>query len=401
MSSLAQLSSNATDHHHPMILEDIARNQLKEQAEKLGFQLVGFTPAADASTYPELCNWLENGFDASMSYIERRKHAYEHPSGVLENCKSLMLLALPYPPHPWTLPCKATSRSLETSRIPARDNQLSGTIGSYAMPKTDYHSWIRNTLKPLLAELRKMFPNSHSRIVVDTAPLLERHFAQRAGLGWIGKNTLLLNKKLGSYFFLAAILTDANLGANSHPPQTQASHCGSCQACIEACPTNAFVAPYVLNANRCISYWTIEHQGHIPPEFRKELGPWIFGCDACQIVCPWNRLQSKNPTTLPPPEPMKPNMVSEKSNPLFWLELTPENFTKTFKDTPFYRTGLLHLQRNSLCVAANLKMIAALPTIEKFLSHPDPTLQETARWAIESLRTIKSLTDPLPTENPP
>lgn len=370
-----------------MILEDIARDQLKEQAEKLGFQLVGFTPAVDAATFPDLCNWLDNGFAASMSYIERRKHAYQHPNGVLQNCKSLMLLALPYQPHPWTLPSKAISQSQKIPQVLATDTQQSSTIGAYAMAKTDYHLWIRNTLKPLLAELSKMFPNSHSRIVVDTAPLLERHFAQRAGLGWIGKNTLLLNKKLGSYFFLAAILTDANLGANSLPPQTHASHCGSCQACIEACPTNAFVAPYVLNANRCISYWTIEHQGAIPQEFRKELGPWIFGCDACQIVCPWNRKQSKTNTNTchSHPEPMKPELVSEKSNPLFWLELSPEDFIKNFKHTPFYRTGLIHLQRNSLCVAANLKMTNAIPTIEKFLSHPDPTLQETALWAIESL----------------
>lgn len=373
-----------------MILEDIARNQLKKQAENLGFQLVGFTPAADASTYPELCDWLAKGFAASMSYIERRKYAYQHPNGVLQDCNSLMLLALPYQPHPWTAPSKAIAQSQDNSPIPASPKSRYSTIGSYAMAKTDYHLWIRNALKTLVEELKKMFPNSHNRIVVDTAPLLERHFAQRAGLGWIGKNTLLLNKKLGSYFFLAAILTDANLGAIPHPPQTQASHCGSCQACIEACPTNAFVAPYVLNANRCISYWTIEHKGDIPREFRKELGPWIFGCDACQIVCPWNKIQSKKPTSHSTPEPMKPELVSEKSNPLFWLELSPEHFIKTFKHTPFYRTGLIHLQRNSLCVAANLKMTEAIPTIEKFLSHPNPTLQETALWALKSLHDSHS-----------
>lgn len=320
-----------------------------------------------------------------MSYIGRRKEAYRHPSGVLENCHSLMLLALPYQPHPWTYPSKASLQSDRTVQNSTPQLQPSGTIGSYAMAKTDYHTWIRETLKPLLAELKKMFPDSHSRTVVDTAPLLERHFAQRAGLGWIGKNTLLLNKNLGSYFFLAAILTDAKLGASPHPTQTQAAHCGSCQACLEACPTNAFVAPYILNANRCISYWTIEHKGPIPEEFRKELGPWIFGCDACQIVCPWNRKHSNNIAKTDPPEEMKPALIDEKSNPLFWLELTQEQFKKDFKETPFYRTGLIHLQRNAMCVAANLSLSNALEPLQAFLSHPDPTLHETARWAIQSI----------------
>jgi epoxyqueuosine reductase len=206
-----------------------------------------------------------------------------------------------------------------------------------------------------------------------------------------------LNKNLGSYFFLCAILTELDLCVNLLEQPTAISHCGSCQACIEACPTEAIRAPYILDANRCISYWTIEHKGDIPPKMRESIGPWIFGCDACQIVCPWN----SKPASAQLTEPNSPNThskhqpathrVEEKSDPIFWLELDEKAFQASFSNTPFWRTGLENLQRNALCVAANVGMKQAIPTIRKFLDHSNPILQETARWALQSLELQTSV----------
>ena len=367
-----------------MILEEFARKQIQTTAEQLGFNLLGFTPAKEAATFPQLCNWLENGYAASMHYIERRKDAYRHPESILPNCKSLAVLARPYPAHPWTIRNKSDRTrplSTDSSVDPKQLNlQNTGTIGSYASPHCDYHTSIRNDLKPLLAELKKMFPAAHSRIVVDTAPLLERDYARTAGLGWIGKNTLLLNKKLGSYFFLSAILTEIDLCKNMMEQAPALSHCGSCQACIDACPTEAIRAPYILDANRCISYWTIEHKGDIPPEMRESIGPWIFGCDACQIVCPWN----SKPATVQSNTPQGPDKPAEDR--LTQYRPSAHRLEEaSFSDTPFWRTGLENLQRNALCVAANIGIAQAIPSIRKFLDHANPILQETARWALQSL----------------
>ena len=159
-------------------------------------------------------------------------------------------------------------------------------LGSYASGKSDYHDLLRVRLNKLAAILASIYPDSINRGVVDTAPLMERDFAQLAGLGWIGKNTLLLNRTEGSYFFLAALLTSIEFTADQ---SFEADHCGSCTACLDACPTKAFEAPRVLNATRCISYLTIEYRGVIEAELSDKMQNWIFGCDACQIVCPWNR----------------------------------------------------------------------------------------------------------------
>jgi epoxyqueuosine reductase len=219
-----------------------------------------------------------------------------------------------------------------------------------------------------------------TRAVVDTAPILERHFANQSGLGWIGKNTMLLNRQIGSYFFLCAILTQADIAGNQVPRAKD--HCGTCTACLDACPTGAFASPYVLDANRCISYWTIEHRGQIPQAVRPSLGPWIFGCDICQMVCPWN--QRINAVI---PEEIKPFEVQEKSDCSHWLSLDQDRFDKLYRDTPFWRTGLLSMQRNALIVAANLREPSAFPWIQKFTNHPNQDLVELAHWALEEYRS--------------
>ncbi|MFM9063153.1 MAG: tRNA epoxyqueuosine(34) reductase QueG [Pirellula sp.] len=356
-------------------LIELAKSQIEMFAKEQGFQSVGFVQADDADRFPEFCEWLEHGYNASMDYLTRRMDAYRNPKGVLEDCQTLILLTLPYPSHPWTDSVKKQGRKRFVS------SDLSPTIGSYAMPTEDYHGWIRRKLKPLTRELRRMFPDCHSRVVVDTAPLLERHFASKAGLGWIGKNTMLLNRDIGSYFFLCAVLTQAKLIDSEQPERLDStSHCGTCRACLDACPTQAFVEPYVLDANRCISYWTIEHRGEIPESMRSQLGPWLFGCDMCQIVCPWNQKMAQTAV-----QDMAHESIDRKSDCLHWLCLDQDSFEKLYKDTPFARTGLLGMQRNAIIVAANMRVFKALPTIKHFATLANHPLEQTARWALAQL----------------
>lgn len=367
-----------------MLLFELARKQIKEFATDQGFHSVGFTSAHDAQRFPEFCDWLDRGFAASMGYLEKRKDSYRNPQGVLPNCRTLVLLTLPYQGHAWTRSVTKRARHREIS------SQSHATVGSYANAAEDYHLWIRRRLKPLVRELQAMFPDCHTRSVVDTAPLLERHFASQAGLGWVGKNTMLLNRQIGSYFFLCAILTQADLlkGAESdrdestgiEPQGLSSSHCGTCTACLDACPTKAFVSPYVLDANRCISYWTIEHRGEIPESMRHSIGPWLFGCDVCQIVCPWNhKAQAKVP------DPIGPGSIEQKSDCLHWLSLDQPTFDSLYKKTPFWRTGLHGMQRNAMIVAANLGIQSAIPQIREFTKHSDEHLRELAQWAIGQL----------------
>ena len=356
-------------------LIELAKSQIEIFAKEQGFQSVGFVRADDADRFPEFCDWLDHEFDASMDYLKKRREAYRNPKGVLENCETLIFLMLPYQAHPWTgfVTKQGRKRSVPSDPTP--------TIGSYAMPTEDYHVWIRKKLKPLTRELRRMFPDCHSRVVVDTAPLLERHYASRAGLGWIGKNTMLLNRQIGSYFFLCAILTQAKL--IDHEPAEcveTTSHCGTCRACLDACPTQAFVEPYVLDANRCISYWTIEHRGEIPESMRSQLGPWLFGCDICQIVCPWNQKIARSVG-----QTMTHDSIDRKSDCLHWLGLDQASFEMLYNDTPFARTGLLGMQRNAMIVAANMRVRRALPAIRGIATQANHPLEQTALWALAQL----------------
>lgn len=367
-----------------MFLNELAQKQITDLATKQGFHSVRFVRALDAKGYPKLCDWLDRGYSASMSYIEKRREAYRNPNSVLSDCRSLILLTLPYQGHAWT--------SLVTKRSRQRDitGQVVPTIGSYAGCKEDYHHWIRRQLKPIARELQRMFPNCKTRAVVDTAPLLERDYAQQAGVGWIGKNTMLLNRELGSYFFLCAILTQASIAEDSpnetpsnnleNQPAVPTSHCGTCRACLDACPTQAFVEPYVLDANRCISYWTIEHRGAIPEQVRASIGPWLFGCDVCQIVCPWN---TKARAEVPPG--MHPESVEQKSDCMHWLSLDESQFESLYGNTPFSRTGLLGMQRNALIVAANMGIRQALPQIRRFTTHANEEIGLLAKWALSRL----------------
>src|SRR5437667_7352202 len=233
--------------------------RIKQHAHDVGFELAGIAPATPADGFDELLSWLDRGFAGEMEYMHRHAEARRHPSSILPDVRTVVMVGMNY--------------------MPDNKGQVSGVGGQgakvarYALGE-DYHDVLRRRLKQLLAKVQEEVPGCRGRGVVDTAPLLERDFARRAGLGWFGKNTMLLNKRIGSFFFLGALLLDIDLEADA--PHT-ASHCGSCTACLEACPTQAFPEPGVLDARRCISYLTIELKGSVPEELRSGLGDWVFG----------------------------------------------------------------------------------------------------------------------------
>lgn len=249
-------------------------DRLRAEAIRLGFDLLGIAPAVTPTGVSRLVDWIEAGYAAEMNYFRDRLDAYADPGMVLAGVRSVIVLTFPY-----------SSQPRSRHQNPVNDaSKAFGKIARYAWGSADYHDLIHPRLEALKQTIRQACPEARSRGVVDTAPLMEREFAQLAGLGWAGKNSLLLNKQRGSYFFLACLLTTLEFPASA----AAAAHCGTCTRCLDACPTDAFPAPGVVDSRRCISYLTIEHRGPIPIELRAGIGDWLFGCDICQEVCPWN-----------------------------------------------------------------------------------------------------------------
>ncbi len=329
---------------------------LKDEARRLDFDLVGISPALTPAGWPKLVEWLEAGFAGEMQYLASRASAYEHPRSILDGARSVVMLGLNY-------------RTAE----PAPAHGATGRVSRYAWG-ADYHDLIRARLQSLVGYLQRLVPHARARGVVDTAPLLEREFAQLAGLGWIGKNTLLLNKQAGSWFFLAALVTDVELEPDT-PHQTD--HCGTCRACLDACPTGAFTDAYVLDARRCISYLTIELRGPIPEPLRSPLGDWLFGCDVCQDVCPWNhRAPQSGVAELAPAADTNPIDLVQ----LFALD--DEQFRRRFRHTPLWRPKRRGLLRNAAIVLGNRRDPATLPALGRALDDVEPLVRGAAAWAL-------------------
>lgn len=334
---------------------------LKQQASELGFSLAGITAAATPERLPHLKQWLDNGYAGQMQYLENRRDAYEHPSHILDGCRTLLMLGTPY------------LFSEQQRHNPALADGRA-YVARYAQSSHDYHDVIRGRLKSLKRWLVQRCPGARVRGVIDTAPLLEREFAEAAGLGWVGKNTLLLNRQWGSYFFLAALLTDLPLHVDS-PMTTQ--HCGTCTACLDHCPTQAFVAPYVLDANRCLSYATIEAPGEIQPDIGTLMDQWIFGCDICQEVCPWNRKSHLTDDTV-----WKPKPEFAELNVIEILEMTEEMFHSRFRSTPLWRSRRRGMIRNAALVAGAQRLQLAIRPLSGLLCDQDPLLRACAAWAL-------------------
>jgi len=338
---------------------------LKEAAHALGFPLVGVCAAKVPGGLARFHEWLAAGYAGEMRFLADRAAAYEHPSAVLAGVRSIVMLALPYRTQP-----------------PQPEQSGEGRVSRYAWGTDDYHDVIHARLKQLATKLKELSPGAEVRGVVDTAPLLEREFAQLAGLGWIGKNTLVLNKRWGSWFFLAALLTDVELAYDA-PHATD--HCGTCTACLDACPTDAFVGPHVLDASRCISYLTIELRNPIPHDLRPGIGSWLFGCDVCQDVCPWN---TKAPITSEPAfQPLA------DSNPLALVELfalDDEAFRQRFRRTPLWRSKRRGILRNAAIVLGNQRDLAAFPALVQGLNDSEPLIRGACAWAMGQLGSAEA-----------
>jgi epoxyqueuosine reductase len=347
---------------------DSLEARLKQHAHSLGFALAGVAPATDADGFDRLRDWLQNGFAATMEYMSRHGDARQNPSSILPDVRGVVMAGMNYKP--------ADEDESPTGL---------GKVARYARG-LDYHDVLRDRLKRLLAWLQTERPGCRGRAVVDTAPLLERDFARRAGLGWFGKNTMLLNKRLGSYFFLGALLVDVELRPDA--PHV-ASHCGTCTRCLDACPTQAFVAPGVLDSRRCISYLTIEHREEVPAELRSRLHGWIFGCDVCQEVCPWNR---KAPAGDVPELQQRPDL--EALDPCEVLRMMEDDFRARFRGTALMRTRRRGLLRNAALLLGTAGDPAALPTLREALGDADEVVREAARWAIGQIEARQPVGSP-------
>ena len=292
---------------------------IKSEALSIGFLSCGISKAEFLSEEaPKLEHWLKSGFNGEMSYMERNFEKRLDPTLLVPGSKSVISLLFNY----------------YTEKKAKKDDEPK--ISSYAYGK-DYHLVIKEKLRELLSRIKNLVGDVNGRVFVDSAPVMERVWAEKSGLGWIGKNTNLINKKTGSFFFLAELILDLELEYD-HPTT---DHCGSCTACIDSCPTNALATPYKMDATKCISYATIELKNNIPDLFKDNMRGWIFGCDICQDVCPWNRF-SKNHNEPSFEDKTNVSNMSKKQ----WEDLTKEVFDKVFKDSPIKRTGFSGIKRN-------------------------------------------------------
>jgi epoxyqueuosine reductase len=342
-------------------------DRLKAEARRLGFDQVGIAPAVAPPDYPRFLEWLEAGHAAGMDYLDRHAGVRAHPDRLLEGVRSVIVVSFVYG-RPEPVPPTATQ----------------GKVARYARG-ADYHDVLWRRLDALLAWLRAECPGLRGRAVADTAPLLERDFARLAGLGWIGKNTMLIDRRLGSFTVLGALLVDLELRPDA---PHHAGHCGTCTRCLDACPTDAFAGPYQLDARRCISYWTIEHKGPIAAPPAEQLGDWVFGCDICQDVCPWNRKAppGRTPELEPRPEWTNPDLIA-------WLTSDPASFRRSLKGTALSRARRAGLLRNAALLLGRRgeAAVAAVPALIGRLDDPDPVIRGAAAWALGRIATEEAL----------
>ncbi len=299
---------------------------IKQWARDLGFLQCGIARAAfleeDA---PLLEKWLHQGMHGAMKYMENHFEKRLDPRKLVPGARSVITLMYNYTPE---------------KELPAENNYK---IARYAYGE-DYHFVIKRKLKELFNRIREEIGTVDGRVFVDSAPVMERSWARRSGVGWIGKNSLLLNRGEGSYFFLAEVILDLELVADS----PVGDYCGTCTACMDACPTDAIPSPYVVDGSRCISYLTIELKSAIPEEFGPAMNDWVFGCDICQEVCPWNRFATPHRE-----EAFEPHPDLEQMNRSDWEEMTEETFRRVFKKSPLKRAKFNGLKRNVAFVKAH------------------------------------------------
>ena len=343
--------------------------KIKTWARAAGFDLCGIAPVSQNPELEYFPEWITAGHGGEMRYLESRSD-----SGALKR-SSLAVAA------PWArsvVVCAINYNSQQPYSTECEDKSR-GWISRYAWSKRDYHEVVLDRLRGLELRIKERSVSTEFRgwSYVDTGPIVERVLAKYAGIGWQGKNTCIINQEIGSWLFLGVILTSLELT----PDMPALDRCGSCTRCLDACPTNAFISPYKLDATRCISYLTIEKRGEIPKELRAGMGNHVFGCDICQDVCPWNR-----EATVSHSAEFQPR--AELVNPaLEWLaEMSQEEFRTVFKDSPIKRAKCSGMKRNAAVAMGNSRDRKFIPQLGKMSQDEDADLAEHAHWALEQLK---------------
>jgi len=334
------------------------KNKVVREFLRQGFSLVRFSQPPIGSAANRFSQWLARGYAGTMSYLQRRQEDRLHPQRLLPNFKSIILLAYPY----------------DTSLINTQDPQRAN-ISRYAWGE-DYHPILEEKLKTLQEWLERTIPHIHCYTSVDAGPVMEKAWAAKAGLGWMGKHTNMIHPEQGSYFFIASILTDYPF----EPDRSQSNHCGTCTACIDVCPTKAIVAPYVLDAQLCISYLTIELKGPIPRRLRPLIGNRIFGCDDCQEVCPWNRFSQRTEE-----ERFFPKDGLRNEPLTSFLGITPEEFKERFAQSAISRPKWRGFMRNVLVAMGNSGRSDWAPLVKEKFASEEPLVRGHAVWAYHQL----------------
>jgi epoxyqueuosine reductase len=351
------------------------RATVTRAATDAGFDLVGIAPVDDAAELEYFPRWIAAGHAGEMKYLEARDEQGRLKRASLAHAaswaRSVVVCALNY----------NTAQPYSTQR----PDEARGWISRYAWSRQDYHDAVMLRLRQVEAVVRSTCGSQDlvTRCYVDTGPIVERVVAKYAGIGWIGKNTCIIHQKLGSWLFLGVILTSLDLVTDSDQPSLPApDRCGSCTRCIEACPTDAFIAPYQLDSNKCISYLTIEKRGALPDddELRSGMGRHVFGCDICQDVCPWNR---KAPVTSADELQAREELVNPA---LDWLaEMSAEDFSRTFRGSPVRRAKRSGLRRNAVIAMGNSGDRKFVPMLKKLTGDEDDVVAESAAWALRKL----------------
>jgi epoxyqueuosine reductase len=350
----------------------VISRDIKRLASEVGFDPAGVAGVADTMEHEFFPRWIAEGQAGEMTYLEKRTETGELKRASLANtapwARSVVVCALNYNVgQPYSTHAGTTSQ---------------GWISRYAWSQSDYHQVVLEKLRTLEAKLLEICGQQNisaprTWCYVDTGPVIERIFAKYAGVGWIGKNTCILNEQLGSWLFLGVMLMSLELTPDFAAPD----RCGSCTRCLDACPTNAFPAPYQLDATKCISYLTIEKRGSVPEELRAGIGRQVFGCDICQDVCPWNR---EAPVSSAPEFEVRPQLVNPE---LEWLaRLSIEEFREVFRGSPVKRARFNGLRRNVAIAMGNSGDPRFLPVLQELAHDEDATVAEHARWALQHLQ---------------
>jgi epoxyqueuosine reductase len=343
--------------HPPAAMDGSPETLIKQRASSLGFSACGITSALPPPHHREYRQWLTSGAAGEMLYLHRQEPRRANLNEVLPGVNSVVVVALNY--HTGDDSCDASQ----------------GVIARYAR-FDDYHQTMWGRLSELYSYVQEILPSTEGKLYCDTGPITERDLAMRAGLGWIGKHTNLINRRLGNWFFIGELLLTCGLT----PDMPESTHCGTCERCIPACPTGAITGPYQLDARRCISYLTIELKGSMPVELRSLIGNRVYGCDDCLAICPWNKfaVKSDDPAIRPRSDLKAPDLIR-------LLAMDDRLFMDTFKNSPILRTKRRGFLRNVCVALGNIGHEQALTPLTKATRDYEPLIQEHAAWAIDQI----------------